>query len=141
MRYLGFDMGTKKIGVAYSDESGSFAFADSVIPNDTRFFSDLFELCQKYKPEAFVVGLSDSGTTQKNPIAKHIARFVSELENRFGLPVYTMNESGTSHAVRNLNSAMHGQKYNQASKRTISDNREVDASAAALMLQRYLDSQ
>jgi putative Holliday junction resolvase len=139
MRYLGFDMGTKKIGVAYSDEGGEFAFAGLVILNDTQLFSNIFDLCQKYNPEAFVVGLSDSGTSQSNVISKHITRFVSELEARFGLPVFTMNEHGTSQAVRNQNTIMSGQKYNQATKRAILENKQVDAAAAALMLQRYLD--
>lgn len=139
MRYIGFDMGTKKIGVAYSDEGGEYAFADSVILNDGQLFSRIFDVCQKYNPQAFVVGLSDSGTTESNPISKHITRFISELESRFGLPVATMNEFGTSQAVRNVTAMMNGQKYNQATKHSIRENRDVDARAAAFMLQRYLE--
>ena len=33
MRYLGIDYGTKRVGVALSDENGKMAFAHSVIPN------------------------------------------------------------------------------------------------------------
>ena len=33
MRYLGIDYGTKRIGIAFSDEKGKMAFAHSVIPN------------------------------------------------------------------------------------------------------------
>jgi len=141
MRYLAFDMGTKRIGIAYSDESGQFAFPESVIPNDTDLFNVIFALSQKYQPRAFVVGYSDSGVDTQNPIQRHITRFSRELESRFGLPVYSMNESGTSEAVRRMNSAMVGQKHTQASKRTVVGNDVVDAAAAAMILQRYLDSQ
>ncbi len=139
MRYLAFDMGTKKIGVAYSDESGVFAFPEAVVPNDAGLFTMIFSLCQKYTPDAFVVGYSDSGADRVNPVQKHIARFSRELESRFGLPVHSMNESGTSQAVRRLNSVMVGQKHTQATKHTVVGNDVVDAQAAALILQRYLD--
>lgn len=140
MRYIAFDMGTKRIGVAYSDESGTFAFPEAVIPNDSGLFGAIFDICSKYKPDGLVVGYSDSGVSVQNPIQKHVDRFIAELESRFGIPVYIMNESGTSHSVRLMNSSLMGQKHNQATKRAVLENAIVDASAAALILQRYLDS-
>jgi len=139
MRYLAFDVGTKKIGVAYSDEAGQFAFPQSVIPNNNDLFAVIFDLLEQYKPRALVVGYSDSGVALANPVQKHIDRFARELESRFGLPVHTMNESGTSQSVRRLNNAMAGQKHTQATKRAVPGNDVVDAQAAAMILQRYLE--
>lgn len=141
MRYIAFDVGSKRIGVAYSDESGEFAFADSVIANNTELFNQIFSICEKYQPSAFVVGSSESGTDRDNTIQKAITKFAKEIESRFGLPVHLINEHGTSTAVRALNNQMRGQKHDQASKRHIKENMTVDASAAAFILQRFLETQ
>ncbi len=140
MRYLAFDVGTKRIGVAHSDDDGQFAFPVGIISNNAQLQSELFALYEQYQPAAFVVGCSDSGSASENSIQKHIVKFARDLELQTGLPVYRMNEHGTSHAVKLMNMAIAGQKHTQASKRSIPSNDTVDAGAATLILQRYLDS-
>ena len=46
MRRLGIDFGTKKVGLALSDESGAMAFPYEVIPNDTELLQKVTTLIE-----------------------------------------------------------------------------------------------
>ena len=56
MKYLGIDFGTKRIGLAVSDEDGILAFPKKVILNNALKFENIQDIIQKEKIEALVVG-------------------------------------------------------------------------------------
>jgi len=139
MSFLAFDIGTKRIGVAHSDEENQFAFPDPVLLNNSQLFDEIFQLLEKYQPKGIVVGYSDSGTRTKNPIQKYIEKFTKELEARFGLPIYDMNEAVTTVEVRRLNNYLLGQRVDTAKKRAVAINDVVDSESACFILQRFLE--
>ena len=47
MKYLGIDYGSKKVGVAVSDESNRFAFPLAVLENSTKLLEEIWEICKK----------------------------------------------------------------------------------------------
>lgn len=123
MKYLGIDYGTKRVGLATSDDEGSMAFPLRVIPNSKQLISDILELCKEEGVGAIVVGESHNFANKPNPLMLRITPFVEKLKHATGLPVSFMPEVLSS----------------QEAARVTGTNETNDASAAAIVLQSYLD--
>mgnify|MGYP001345158392 FL=1 len=123
MKYLGVDYGTKKVGLAFSDDDGSLAFPHSVVPNDNALFDTIRELIQTNGVDVLVIGHSLAMDGRENPVMEQAHAF-KEVFERSGLHVYLEPEFLTTfQAKRNTEDAM------------------ADAAAAALILQSFLDKQ
>ena len=134
MRYIGIDYGTKRIGVALSDESGTLAFAHSVIESADAARS-IGSLAQKEGVSMVVLGESLDLNNKRNPLMVKIDRFKGELE-ALGLSVIFEPEGMTSaQAARNPM----GEHMRTSSEKGRPRQANVDASAAALILQSFLD--
>lgn len=126
-RFLGVDFGTKRVGLAISDENRQIAFPKEVVPNDKNLFSKLKEVIQAENILEIVVGESTNFDGTLNPVAKQIEEFILALQAETNLPIQKQKEFLTSVEAR---------RYKDETKST---SNSVDASAAALILQRYLD--
>ncbi|MFA5095487.1 MAG: Holliday junction resolvase RuvX [Candidatus Paceibacterota bacterium] len=140
MRFLGIDYGTKRIGLATSDEEGVLAFPKEIIINDLNGFKRLDEIIKGENIKEIVIGESVDFSGKLNILSARIEIFIKELEDKFKLPIYKQKEFLTSVEARrskdnkeNLNKSQTHSKLKQ-----IKSGR-IDASAAALILQRYLD--
>lgn len=140
MRFLGIDYGTKRIGVAISDENGTLAFPKEIILNDLDTFKKFSTIIKNENIKEIVVGESVDFSGKLNVLSGRIEVFILELKEKFNLPVHKQKEFLTSVEARksgntksNINSSQAHTKIKQ-----IKSGR-VDASAAALILQRYLD--
>jgi putative holliday junction resolvase len=122
MRYLGIDFGTKKVGVAISDESGAMGFPHATFLNNTALASQLSHLIQKERIGAVVVGHSLDFHGNENPIMREVRVFVAELQKISGVAVYFEPEQLTS----------------QEAKRIEGGSEDIDASAAAIILNSFL---
>lgn len=122
-RFLGVDYGTKKVGLALSNEVGSLAFPYAVIPNVGNFTEKIAEVCRKENIDGIVIGESRDFDGVPNHLMKKILPFKKKLEDTLGLPVFLEPEYLTSKQARNIQ---------EGSVLT-------DASAAAIILQSYLD--
>jgi len=123
MRYLGIDYGSKRIGLALSDEAGDFAFPYGVIDSGKRSLKQIKEICEKESVLQIVMGESLDFQGKPNPIMLAIQDLAASLRRETGLPVHLEKEFLTSaEAAR-----MQGK------------NEKLDASAAALILKSYLD--
>lgn len=123
MRYLGIDYGSKRVGIATSDEAGTMAFPKSVLPNNKTLIPTIKEICDTEHISAIVVGESLDYKMKPNVIMEKITPFVEELKVATGLPIYLEQEFMTSFAA----------------ERFQGKGELTDASAAALILQSYLD--
>lgn len=131
MRFLGIDYGTKKIGLALSDEGGRLAFPHSVFNNisasDVLWTSDAVSLvkkiCEDNNVGKIVLGQSLDYKGQPNPVMKEIEKFKILLEKETKLPVIFETETLTT------KQAVGSSKNNE----------KIHSSAAALILQTYLD--
>ena len=124
MRYLGIDFGEKRIGLAVSDQSLSFAMPLSVLENSDSLLSHISRVCKDNNIDEIVVGDSKDFSLKENEIMKRIRPFVEELKQSLNLPVHMHPEFLTS----------------QEAERLQGKNEMNDASAAAIILKSYLDS-
>ena len=121
-KYLGIDFGEKRVGIALSDEDEKFAFPSAVLVNNKELLKNIVDLCMKNAVEVVVMGESRNYQGQINDIMWKIQGFKKQLET-IGFKVFFEPEFMTSV---------------QASQIT-GENKMLDASAAAIILQSYLD--
>lgn len=140
MRLLGIDYGTKRIGVAVSDEGASLAFPKEIVPNDENTYKRIGEILKLENISEIVVGESVDFSGQLNSLSARIDVFILELEEKFNLPIHKQKEFLTSVEARKSTDTKRDLSPSQAHVRVkqIKSGR-IDASAAALILQRYLD--
>ena len=131
MRFLALDVGTRRIGLAISD-SGIFARPHGVLHRKSKKedFARLRRLIGELKIERVIVGIpySLSGSEEIGPQARQVKRYAEALAEVVPVPVEYFDESySTVDAQAQLSTA--GQK-----------NVPIDAAAAAVILQNYLDA-
>jgi len=123
MKYLGIDFGSKRIGLAVSDENAEFAFPLSVLPNSEKAVEEIAEICREKNVSTIVVGDSENFQMQKNEIMKEVAPFADRLKKISGLPIVMHPEFLSS----------------QEAERIQGKNDMLDASAAAIILKSFLE--
>tara|TARA_A100001015_G_C14877331_1_gene666925 strand:+ start:569 stop:982 length:414 start_codon:yes stop_codon:yes gene_type:complete len=127
---MGFDFGTKKIGVAIGQMVTATATPLSIIrvekgvPN----WCTLEKLISQWKPERLVVGLPLNMDDSHSNMSRRALKFSSELENRFGIAVSNVDERLSTFEARQL--------YKNG--RTESSQEELDDKVAALILESWL---
>jgi putative Holliday junction resolvase len=140
MRFLGIDYGTKRIGMAISDENGTLAFPKEIVQNDSNSFKRISEIINEENVREIVVGESVDFSGKLNALSGRIEVFILELEEKLKLPIHKQKEFLTSvEARRSKNTKENFNKSQSHSKVKQIKSGRVDASAAALILQRYLD--
>ncbi|MBN3033241.1 MAG: Holliday junction resolvase RuvX [Candidatus Saganbacteria bacterium] len=137
MRTLGIDFGDRRLGVAISDPSGLIASGIAVIGKGETFEQDIRELkrlVRKYDGiGAIVVGLPKTLSGGLGRQAGKVLEFVAALQREFNLKIETYDERLTTAAAeRDLIAA--GLSREKRKK-------VIDRSAAANILQSYLDRQ
>lgn len=135
MRYLGIDYGSKRVGLAISDEEGKIAFPYKVLKNDIALVDNIHNICGHEEISAIVVGESYDLSGKPNKIMGSIESLVKNLEADLDMPVYLQKEFMTSlHASVQKTKAIF-------SARKIKKEIEIkdDSKSASLILQRYLD--
>ncbi len=136
MRYLGIDFGSKRVGVALSDESGTLAFPYSVLKNDSELTAEVERIIKEQKVKLVVLGESKDFSGKDNPIAASAEAFKKTLEKLTHKKVEYEPEFMTSfQAERNYARRPEASRGGTAPK----ENSMLDASAAAIILQSYLD--
>lgn len=135
-KIMGIDYGTKRIGIALSDEGQQFAFPSRIIPNQEKAVDDVLSFAGKEGVTAIVVGESKDFKNEENPVMRDIRRFVELLERNSELPVHLEEEFMTSSFARRV-----PQASDEVRSRKERKSEPVDSSAAALILQSYLDKQ
>jgi putative Holliday junction resolvase len=135
MKYLGVDYGSKRVGLALSDESGMLAFPYKILQNDMALVDTVHNICGEEDVSAIVLGESRDLSGMPNKIMGSIEEFKRNLEAELDLPIYFQLEFMTTVEAR----GRVGKEQNNARKNTKEKSVNTDASAAALILQRYLD--
>ena len=132
---LSVDLGHARTGLAVSDKSGFLASSLCVITeyNDEKLIQKIAEKVKETKAQIIVVGLPRNmdGSEGESAIrARELAERLSELT---GVPYHMQDERGTTITAHSYLSA--GNVYGKKRKQ------KVDAVAASIILQDYLDSQ
>jgi putative Holliday junction resolvase len=135
MRLIGLDVGEARIGVAVSDPAGILAFARKVLSRrpETQALEAIAQLVEEEEAQAIIVGLPRSLSGGLHGQAALVQAFAELLRKHVPVPIHLWDERlSTVAAEREMRSA--GAKRER--RKTM-----IDAVAAAIILQSYLDAQ
>lgn len=139
MRYLGIDYGSKKVGLALSDEAGTMGFPHAIVANDENLLANVLELIAQEKVGAVVVGDSIRMDGTANPIAREARVFGDALKKAASISVdYEQEFFTTQEAKRSLEGVHPKHVHTSGHVRSRGIEKAVDDSAAALILTSYL---
>lgn len=134
MRILALDHGTKRIGVAVSDELKLIATPLEYIPAGpfADFLSRLKEIIREKEVELIIIGMPRNMDGSYGPAALKVQEFVAVLKDAIAIPIQTLDERLTT---------VQAQRFLiQGNVRRDKRKEKVDKTAAAILLQSYLDS-
>lgn len=131
-RFLAFDYGEKRIGVATGQRLTRSTQALSVIAckKDQPDWSVIENLIKEWQVEAFVVGLPLNMDDTEQAITDKARKFGQRLHGRFSLPLYFHDERLSSVEVKEYLFEIGGYKK---------VTQEIDAFAAELILKSFFD--
>ncbi len=122
-KLLGIDYGSKRVGIALSDDGGEMAFPHAVLDNNPDMLKEIKEIIEKEKIEKIVLGESKNFKGEPNEIMKEIEKFKGKLEKETNLKVILEPEFLTSRQAEQVQGK----------------NEMLDSSAATIILQSFLD--
>ena len=134
MRILALDHGTKRIGIALSDELKMIAQPLEFVEADPilKFFDRLKEIIREKEVELILIGMPRNMDGSYGPAALKVQEFIAVLKDKVAIPIQTWDERLTS---------AQAQKFLiQGGVRRQDRKQKVDKTAAAILLQSYLDS-
>jgi putative Holliday junction resolvase len=119
---MGIDYGSKNVGIAFTDEGGQMAFPHGVLKNDANLQKEIKNLIAKKNVSEIVIGHSLGRDGEPNAIHTRVEELITDLTLSIGIPIHLQPEQYTT----------------QEAVRLQGKNDQVDASAAAIILNSYL---
>ncbi len=133
MRILALDHGTKRIGVAVSDEMQIIATPLEYILAEpfAEFLARLKEILREKEVELILIGMPRNMDGSYGPAALKVQEFVAVLKDAVAIPIKMLDERLTT---------VQAQRFLiQGNVRREKRKEKVDKTAAAILLQSYLD--
>ena len=124
-KYLGIDFGEKRVGIAISDNEGKVAFPKIVLENNAELIQKVLDLCKDNEIGDIVIGESKDYNGNDNKISPKIIIFKKELLSKIKIPIHLEPEFMSSMQV----------------EKTFGKTDMLDASAAAIILQTFMDKE
>lgn len=128
---LGFDFGTKRIGVAVGQEMLGTArpIATLTYLENAHRFAAIQKLIEEWHPDLLVVGLPMNVDGSEHEMSARCRRFANQLYGRFRLPVALVDERFSSVVAEET---LAGRGMNWQERKAV-----VDAEAARLILESF----
>ena len=123
LSFLAFDFGLKRVGVASGNSlTRSATPLHTLVEQGERRFTAIAHLISEWRPDALVVGVPchPDGAAHQN--TARAQRFARQLKGRFALPVHEVDE-----------------RYTTTEARAAGHHPDLDAAAAALILEQFLN--
>ncbi|MBR3116855.1 MAG: Holliday junction resolvase RuvX [Bacilli bacterium] len=135
MRYIGLDLGTKTLGIALSDKLGILANPLKTIKFDNEDYESLISeleiIIKENDIKTAVLGLPKNMNNSLGFASERSINFKELLESKLGLEVILEDERLSSVEANNVMISADLSRNKRKEK--------VDALAASIILQRYLD--
>lgn len=122
-RIAGIDFGSKRVGIALSDETRQFALPKGVLKNDVDLFSQFQTFCKENNVALVVMGESRDYKGKENKIMEAAREFAEKIKQELVIDVAYVPEFLTSAEAERIQGKID----------------TLDASAAAIILKSYLD--
>lgn len=134
MRFLGIDFGERRIGLALSDSEGHWALPLTTLgrASDHQAIQRIREIALAEGVESLVLGEPRNLDGSRGAAAKRAASFARKLRDHTGLPCQLVDESLTSVEAQ--------ERLRKAGLDPRRHRERVDAVAAQILLQQFLDS-
>lgn len=132
---LGFDFGTKYIGIAVGQEITGTASpvtslkAQDGIPN----WDNLKKVLDEWQPDLLIVGLPLNMDGTEQPLTQRAKKFANRLSGRFGLPVETHDERLTTVDAK-------AQLFERGGYKKLKKD-AIDTHSALLILESFMENQ
>ncbi len=133
--FLGFDFGTRRIGVALGNRRlGSARALGTLKGTQEPDWDGISRLISEWQPEALVVGLPLTLEGQPQAATRHARRFMQQLAERYPLPVHAADERMSSIEAH---SQLRTRRATGQRRRRLQDG-DIDSTAAKLILEHWL---
>jgi putative Holliday junction resolvase len=132
-RILGIDFGTRRIGLALSDPTGTLASPLPFLENTglSEVAVKIKELVQGHGIQTVVVGMPRNMDGTYGPAAQKVREFIAQIQPHLSAKIISLDERlTTAQASRDLSQMGLSQKELR---------KKVDSSSACLMVQQFLD--
>ncbi|XKE45591.1 Holliday junction resolvase RuvX [Halomonas organivorans] len=129
---LGFDFGTRRIGVAVGNELTASARALEPLParDGIPDWTRVARLVEEWQPDLFVVGLPLNMDGSESDMSRRARKFGKRLFGRFGIPCEMADERGSTREAKAI--------AHEAGHRGNYRDEGVDGLAAVLILEAWL---
>ena len=134
MRVLGIDIGSKKIGIAISNQEMTLATPLTVVHRSSQKSGDhktIMSIAHEWEVELLVVGIPLSLDGSLGIAAENVLQEIEHLERNTGIPVDTFDERFTTISAKQV---LHDQGVSEKEQKNI-----IDQVAASIILQAWLD--
>lgn len=146
MKYLGVDFGSKKIGLAKSDDSAVFAFPLEILKNTPTKAEETLKILEREGIQNIVIGRSVDLQGKDNDIEKEVAIYIEDIKKlNSDIEIHRFDErfttAGSQAVLRSsfIQNASNTKHKAQQAKEIRKHTKEDDAQTAAYMLQGFLD--
>ncbi|MCF6263697.1 MAG: Holliday junction resolvase RuvX [Xanthomonadales bacterium] len=134
---LGFDFGSKRIGIATGQTISSTASSLCVLPNQKNSLWPAIEkILSEWKPEILIVGLPLDLDGKETLVSQAARKFSARLHGRFGLPVEFQDERFSSMEAAQQFASLRAQGATRQK-----NSSSLDAAAARIITQAWLEQQ
>ena len=148
-RLMALDVGSVRIGVALSDASGILASPYTTLRvsrDEARTWEAIQRLIGETEAQGLVVGLPISLDGEIHAQGAKVQAFVERLKQHISIPVMFWDERLSTVEAQRLRAEFDqetrgGRSRTGSSRRRKRKSQEIDALAAAVILQEYLDHQ
>ena len=132
-RYMALDVGDKRIGVALSDPLHILASPVQAIARagEEQALNEIAALVKQHEVEKLVIGMPYSLDGTVGPQAEKVLLFRDSIASRLDIEVVLQDER--------LSSVTAGQMLKETRRKSDRLRDKIDAAAAAVILQSYLD--
>ena len=132
LTFIGFDYGTKSVGVAVGQTVTKTAEPLKVIKavDGTPSWEEIDKIVHEWKPKALVVGVPFNMDDSEQSMTKMARDFADQLKNRFNIPVYEMDERLTTKEARS-------QLFKEQGYRGLTKG-SVDTRSAVIILEDWM---
>ena len=134
MRVLGIDIGSKKIGIAISNQEMTLATPLTVVHRSSQTSEDhetIKGIAHEWEVELLVVGMPLSLDGSLGAAAENVLQEIAHLERNTGIPVDTFDERFTTTTAKQI---LHDQGVSEKEQKNV-----IDQVAASIILQTWLD--
>lgn len=132
MRYIGIDLGTRRIGLSFGDELGVATPLPALTQADpVERRAALLKMIRERRADEIVIGHPLNMDDSVGPKAKEAEAFAAQLSKEIGKPVHLVDERLTSYEAES--------SIAKSKRRDVRASGIIDSRAATLILQDYLN--